>query len=114
MPGAIGEARSNDIVPNGAIVPIPDLTLPGTLNLASLAAGYGNPSVLCCNCTGTFSISATGTANAADAPGMPGAGTGQFFAAATTIYIPVNGQSFLKIGGSGTFSSTLYTTRYQQ
>lgn len=113
MPGSIGEARSNDIVPNGPIVPIPDMALPGTLNLATYAS-YGSASVLNCICTGAFSVAGAASDTATDPPAIPAAGTGLFHAAAVEVYLPVNGQSLLKIGGTGTFSSTLYTLRYRQ
>ena len=99
MAGNYGRARANDIVPNGPIVPLPDITLPGTLSLATYAS-YGQASVLNLIATGTWNASTLALAT-----------TGVSHAASQELYLPVNGQDKIYFNGSGTLSVTLYTTR---
>jgi hypothetical protein len=98
MAGQMGRARSNDIVPNGGIIPLPDITLPGTLTLATYAT-YGKPMVLNCLGAGTWSASTRA---------LPTAGVAH--AASQEIYLPVNGAVKIYFAGSGALSMTLYTT----
>lgn len=99
-PGQYGVARSNDIIPNGPIVPI-NVSLPGTLTLSTYQT-YGNSAVLMVICSGTFSYSTLALPT-----------TGPAIPADTLHYIPVNGQDTLYINGSGTFRSNLFTSRSQ-
>ena len=99
MAGIYGRARSNDLVPNGPIIPLADITLPGTLTLQR-GGSNNEPAILNCICTGTFSIGTLALPT-----------TGVAHAAGQEVYLPVNGQTLIYINGSGTFSSTLYTTK---
>ena len=63
MKSSIGDARREDIVPNGPIIPIANMTLPNSITLSTFAS-YGCASVLSAYCTSTFSISTLGTPTA--------------------------------------------------
>ena len=98
MAGIYGRARSNDIIPNGKIVNLPALSLPGTLTLATYGT-YGNAASLKVLGTGTFSVDTAALAT-----------TGVAHAAGAEVYLPVNGQNLLYFNGSGSLAMTLYTS----
>jgi hypothetical protein len=99
MPGSIGESRREDIVPNGPIVPLANMTLPNSINLSTYRT-YGSASVLSVYCTGTFSISTITTPT-----------TGAPYPGSTQIYIPGNRDDTIYFSGNGTLYATLFTTR---
>jgi|WetSurMetagenome_2_1015567.scaffolds.fasta_scaffold08818_9 hypothetical protein len=96
MAGQMGRARSNDIVPNGGIIPLPNITLPGTLSLETYRT-YGKASVLNCLGAGTWSASTLA---------LPTAGVAH--AAGNEVYLPVNGATKIYFQGSGALAMTLY------
>ncbi len=100
----LGPSRSSDIVPNGEIVPLASISVPGSITLSTYAT-YGTPMILNLIGTGTFSISTAHTSASFT--------TGVGHAAATEMYLPVNGQDKIYFSGSGTLSCTLYTSKDQ-
>lgn len=99
MAGIYGRARSNDIIPNGPIVPLDDTPLPGTLSMATYQT-YGQPVILNVVASGTWNVNTQALA-----------ATGVAHAASVEAYLPVNGQDKLYFQGSGTLSATLYTSK---